>query len=482
MTLGWYRSLSGSRGLPLMVLGLVLGAAAIFATMRRHGPQGFFPRPDGSSVGILGLTLPMPPSGVPNPAGNRNPQHRLVPPYWSLTRFLDNLPRGLSVSKSAYDQPYSQFAPNNSLGIWVGERFSMAPTGTLSFTSIAQVDMIATNGFRFPATSASGQPSRRWNQGRTLIDFFSGPAFPRRQRTFEIELHDRNPTNPPIRRTIANPFWKPVTDWIPVALPCRQSIAGTTVSLTGFDPLTIDGLPQTNAFQPVFEIGEAPDGTRHWRPGNWKLADAAGNWGPILDPAESAWRVTAQFLRELRGDFASHEVWATNLSAFPAPGEFQLANTAISIGGHPFRIIAVAGPGKYDVRHDLLRLLSVEPATGFSLSRFRPLVGTQGVPEMSIASPNPFVLIRCLESQSDSRIDQPLGVRLRGADGAEVVTTERFRGDANGVRCYRLLVPADAVIRSLELLFPVPVDLQFTVFPPGRHGSGTGMETRRFFK
>ncbi len=466
MTSRWYRLLSGSRSLPLLLLALVLSAAAIFASVRRRGPQRFVPRPNGSSVGIFRLTLPMPQTATPNTGLNSIAQHRLVPPYWSLTRFLDTLPRGIAVAKSAYDQPYSQFAPNNSVGIWVGERFLMAPTGTVSFTSIAQVDLIATNGFRFPVTPLSGQPTRRWNHGRTVIDFFSGPAFPRRQRTFEIELHDRNPANPPIRQTVANPFWKPVTDWIPAPLPCRQSILGTPVSLTRFDPLTLDGLVQTNAFQPVFEIGEATDGTRHWRLGKWELSDATGNWGPILDPAEPAWRVTAQFLRELRGNFESHEIWATNLPAFPGPGEFQLVNTPVTIGGHPFRIIALAGPGKYDVRHDLLRTLSAEPAAGFSLSRFRPLVGTQGVAEMSIASPAPFVLIRCLENPVDSLIDQPLGVRLRGTDGAEVITTERFRGDANGVRCYRLPVPTDAVIRSLELLFPTPREVDFTVPPP----------------
>lgn len=278
-------------------------------------------------------------------------------------------------------------------------------------------------------------------------------------------MHDRNPSNSPIRLTVENPFWKPVTNWAPDRFPSQHTLSGTTVSLTRFEPLTVEGFIQTNAFQPVFEISPAPDGTRHWRLGHWELSDASGNWGSVLDPNEPAWRVTARFLPEMRGTFASNEIWTTNLPEFPAGGEFQIANTAVQIRDHRFRIIALAGPGRYDLRHDLLRTLSAEPATEFSLSRFRPLAGTGGVPELSIASPTPFLLVRCLETQVNALVDQPLGVRLRQSDGAEVFTTERFRGDADGVRCYPLGIPTNARIRSLELMLPLPVDVDFTVPP-----------------
>lgn len=446
---------------------LALGAVVISAIVRTRPRVNFVARTDGTSIGILGLTLSSNITSGAGAAGLGWVQQTLTPPYWRLTQLLQRLPKSLSPSRGAYDLPLVAVAPTNSLGIWIGERFLNVSQVNPVEQSIARIDLIATNGFRFQMEQPAVQNSGRWNNGRTLTWFYYATAFPRRQRVFDVELHDRNPTRPVVRFSVANPFWRPVADWTPTPMPSQKNIADTPVTLTRFVRRTAGGVVETNAFEPVFDIGATRDGTRFWRLGHWSLSDASGNWGPILDSGEPAWRVAAQFLREIRGIFPRDDIWSTNLTAFPIAGEFQLVNESVSIRGHRFRIIALAGPGKYDLRHDLIRTLSADPPSEFSLSRFRPLAGTGGVPELTVASPTPLLLLRSLGGVIGETEVEPFGIRLRDGSGSEILTTERFRGDVQGVRCYPLIVPANAAVRLLELILPTPVDLEFTV-PPVR--------------
>lgn len=209
-------------------------------------------------------------------------------------------------------------------------------------------------------------------------------AFPRRDRTLQIEWKDSMDKWPPAKLELPNPYYRedfPV--WKPLPLPQKQTRGDLTVELTSLSPHPLDADVEfkINCPSESWTSGYSHNGQYVF------LQDATGNTGAVLSPFEPAWKVVIRAFRSHHANHPSDRIQSLGKFAWPMPGVVVPIDQDLTVGGSQIRVHYLAGAGtvtNQNGKYAALKAMTA-PAQGAKL------YGSKGI--HWISRPQPFVWV-----------------------------------------------------------------------------------------
>jgi hypothetical protein len=266
------------------------------------------------------------------------------------------------------------FAPPGSLVYWVSRHD--AETGkTLPINPASSAMAVDSHGCEFSVEGLGIRPAG-WLRpigppaggGASL---FGGwvPVFPRRDRLIRLRFQQMEQIIGEL--TVPNPAFRHYPDWKPEPLPATRSLGTGQVTLLDFDNAWGTGQFPSSYMQftltPQFAL--PPE----WELESVMVEDATGNcgapdWSPQFGPSprtfprlrpweavstrfalctnESAWKLSARFIRRIEANFALNEVWTIPTLRAPNDGILVPLTASNTWQGVTVRLCAIAGPGE----------------------------------------------------------------------------------------------------------------------------------------
>ncbi len=289
-------------------------------------------------------------------------------------------------------------------------------------------------------------------------------AFPRRQARMRAEMC--NFTNGQVITSflIDNPYPVATATWTPAALPATHRIGSLTVRLEQIDTTWLDPTQASPTFgltrrcSPRYSLVSDGSATSGWDAMNAELFDAAGNWGPYLDPSENAWKVRITVLPKAltRGPNDAVVAWNSPALRVPPPGSWQPLTETLTLDGRPYPLLGLGGAGRHLFTNDLHSTSMNMNGEGRQSSVSR--IGTQSTTTISHSQ-----AILCGRGWPETPAGSRLLLRVRLANGQETAVNEFH--EVGKIRYFPL--PTDLTGGfSLELVLQRSETVEFLVAPP----------------